>query len=74
MIIKLVSCSCVDNMQYYDAVICSNSIEFKLTNVYYDVRNHLWSIKFPNRPLFESILFSDMVNYLTEYIRDLFYR
>lgn len=74
MIIKLVSCSCVDNMQYYDAVICSNSIELKLTNVYYDVLNHLWSIKFPNRPLFETILFSDLINYLTEYVRVLFYR
>lgn len=74
MIIKLVSCSCVDNMQYYDAVICSNCIEIKLTNVYYDVLNHVWSIKFPNKPLFETILFSDMISYLTEYVRDLFYR
>lgn len=74
MIIKLVSCSCVDNMQYYDAIICSNSIECKLTDVYYDVLNHIWSIKLPNKPLFETILFSDMINYLTEYVRDLFYR
>lgn len=74
MIIKLVSCSCVGNMQYYDAVICSNCVEFKLTNVYYDVLNHVWSIKIPNKPLFETILFSDMINYLTEYVRDLFYR
>lgn len=74
MIIKLVSGSCIDNMQYYDAVICSNSIEYKLTDVYYDLKNHLWSVKFPGKPLFETILFGDMVNYLAEYIRELFYR
>lgn len=73
MIIKLVSFSCVDNMQYYDAVICSNSIEFKLTDVYYDIKNHLWSVKFPNRPLFETILFCDLISYLSGYVRDLFY-
>ena len=74
MIIKLVSCSCVDNMQYYDAVICYPSIEFALTSVYYDVLNHVWSVKFPNQPLFETILFSELIGYLTEFVRDMFYR
>lgn len=73
MIIKLVSRSCIDNMQYYDAIVCSNNNEFFLTNVYYNVRDHVWSVKFPNKPLCETILFSDMINYLTDYIRDLFY-
>lgn len=74
MKIVLVSCSCVDNLQYYDAVISSNGIEFKLTDVYYDVLNHLWSIKLPGKLLFETFLFCDMIYYLTEYVRDLFYR
>lgn len=74
MIIKLVSCSCVDNMQYYDAVICYPSIEFALTSVYYDLANHVWSVKFPNKPLFETILFSELISYLTEFVRDMFYR
>lgn len=74
MIIKLVSRSCIDNMQYYDAIVCSNNNEFFLTDVYYNVRVRVWSVKFPNRPLFKTILFSDVINYLAEYLRDVFYR
>lgn len=74
MIIKLVSRSCIDNMQYYDAIVCSNNNEIFLTDVYYNVRDHVWSVKFPNRLLFKTIFFSDVINYLTEYVRDLFYR
>ena len=74
MIIKLVSRSCVDNMQYYDAIVYSNDKEFFLTDVYYNVHAHVWFVKFPNRPLFKTILFSDVIKYLTEYLRDVFYR
>lgn len=74
MLIKLVSYSCVDNMQYYDAVVCFPSIEFTLTCVYYDVSNHLWFVKFPNRPLFETYSYCELISFLTGIIRDLFYR
>lgn len=74
MLIKLVSYSCVDNMQYYDAVVSFPSVEFAITSVYYDVLNHVWSVKLPGKPLFETILFSNLMQYLTDVIRDLFYR
>lgn len=74
MLIKLVSCSCVDNMQYYDAVICFPGIDFTLTSVYYDVCSHVWSVKFPNKPLFETVLFSTLIGYLTDFVRDVFFR
>lgn len=74
MVIKLVSCSCVDNMQYYDAIISYPSVEFSLTSVYYNVRTHVWSVKFPDKPLFETVVFSELISYLTEFVRDMFYR
>lgn len=74
MFIKLVSCSCVDNMQYYDAVVCFNSVEFSVTSVYYNMALHKWSVKVANKPLFETYLFSDMMAYLSDVVRDLFYR
>lgn len=74
MLIKLVSCSCVDNMQYYDAVVCFPSVEFTLTSVYYDVLNHVWSVKLSNRPLFETHSYNELISHLICVIRDLFYR
>ena len=74
MIIQLVSCSCVDNMQYYDAVVCFSSIEFTLTSVYYDVLNHVWSVKLPDNPLFETRSYNELISYLIDIIRELFYR
>lgn len=74
MLIKLVSFSCVDNMQYYDAVVCFPSVEFTLTCVYYDVLNHLWSIKLPNKSLFETRSYNELISYLIDIIRELFYR
>lgn len=74
MLLKLVSYSCVDNMQYYDAVVYFPSIEFTLTSVYYDVLNHVWSVKLSNRPLFETSSYCELITYLTSVIRDLFYR
>lgn len=74
MLIKLVSYSCVDNMQYYDAVVCFPSVEFTITSVYYDVLNHLWSVKLPNNPLFETHSYNELISYLICVIRELFYR
>ncbi len=74
MLIKLVSCSCVDNMQYYDAVVCLPSIEFTITSVYYNVISHVWSIKVADKPLFETYLYTDLMSFLVDYIRELFYR
>lgn len=73
MLIKLVSCACVDNMQYYDAVVCFPSVEFTITSVYYDVLNHVWSVKLSNRPLFETHSYNELISYLICVIRDLFY-
>lgn len=73
MLLKLVSYSCVDNMQYYDAVVCFPSIEFTLTSVYYDVLNRVWSVKLSNRPLFATSSYCELITYLTSVIRDLFY-
>lgn len=74
MLIKLVSYSCVDNMQYYDAVVCFPSVEFTITSVYYDVLNHVWSVKLPNSHLFETHSYNELISYLIRVIRDLFYR
>lgn len=74
MLIKLVSCSCVDNMQYYDAVVCFPSVEFTITSVYYDVLNHVWSVKLSNRPLFVTCSYCELMSFLTCIIHELFYR
>ena len=74
MTIKLVSCSCVDNMQYYDAVVCLHNIEFTITCVYYDVVYHRWSVKVPSKPLFETYQFADLMSFISSYIYELFYR
>lgn len=74
MLIKLVSFSCVDNMQYYGAIVSSSSVEFTLTDVYYDVLNHLWSVKLAGRPLFETHSYNELISYLICVIRELFYR
>ena len=73
MLIKLVSCTCVDNMQYYDAVVCFPSIEFAITSVYYDVFNHLWSVKLPDKPLLLTHSYNELFSYLVCVIRELFY-
>lgn len=74
MLIKLVSCSCVDNIQYYDAVVCFPSIEFTITSVYYNVSSHVWSVKVAGEPLFETFLYVDLMSFLSNYLREFFFR
>lgn len=73
MKIELVSCAHVNGWQYYDVHLFIDGAEFTLVPVLYSTVEHSWYVKLPGRPLFVSALFSDLMDFLCEIIRDLFY-
>lgn len=73
MKIELVSCAHVNGWQYYDVHFVIDGTEFTLVPVLYSTIDHLWYVKLPDRPLFISALYSDLIDYLCTIIRDLFF-
>lgn len=72
MKIELVSCAHVNGLRYYDVRFVIDGTEFTLVPVQYSTIDYCWYVKLPDRPLFVSALYSDLINYLCEIIRELF--
>lgn len=72
MKIELVSCTHVNGWKYYDVHLFIDGTEFTLVPVQYSTIDFCWYVKLPDRPLFVTVLFSDLINYLCNIIRELF--
>lgn len=73
MKIELVSCAHVNGWQYYDVHCIIDGTEFTLVPVLYSTVEYCWYVKLPDRLLFISALYSDLIDYLCMIIRELFY-
>lgn len=72
MKIQLVSCAHVNALQYYDVLITIDGKEFSLLPVLYSSIDYSWYVKLPDRPLFVTTLYSDLMQYLSTFVRELF--
>lgn len=72
MKIELVSCAHVNGLQYYDVHFVIDGAKFTLVPVQYSTIDYCWFVKLPDRPLFVTTLFSNLIDYLCKIIRELF--
>ena len=72
MVIKLVSCANVNGFQYYDVHLVIDGKEFVICPVLYSTANYRWFVKLPTYPLFETGLYSELINHLCYIVRELF--
>lgn len=72
MTITLVSCAHVNGIQYYDVQLVIDGKEFTLVPVLYSTIDCCWVVKLPDRPLFSSPLYSELMSYLSTFVRELY--
>lgn len=72
MKIELVSCAHVNGLQYYDAHCVIDGRDFSIVPVLYSINDVCWFVKLPDRPLFVTAFYCDLIDYLTNIIRERF--
>lgn len=72
MKIELVSCAHVNGLQYYDVHCVIDGKDFTIVAAMYSTYDYCWYVKLPDRPLFVSAFYCDLIDYLSNIIRELF--
>ena len=72
MKIELVFCERVNGFEYYDVHCEIDGKDFTIVPVMYSNDNYCWYVKLPDRPLFVSALYSNLINYICNIVRELF--
>lgn len=72
MKIQLVSCAHVNGLQFYDVLLSIDGKGFSLLPVLYSSIDYCWYVNLPDRLLYVTTLYSDLIQYLCGIIRELF--